>query len=280
VRKISLAGKAGIYVVHAALVCIVFLPLVFAFVSSLRPLEEVFKYVSPVGWSTFVPEHFTLAAYARLFTQWRFGSVLWNSLFVVAATVIFGVLVNSMAGLAFAKFEFRGKRPLYLLVLVSFMIPFELISIPLYPIVMKWGWINSYWALIVPTVANGVVIFLYRQFFLGIPDSLIEASMIDGFSWWGIYSRIIMPLAVPVSISAGLILFISQWESFLWPILVTRSMDFRTIQAALSDFQTEHATMWNDMFAASILAFMVPVAIIIPFQKYFIEGIAHTGAKE
>ena len=160
------------------------------------------------------------------------------------------------------------------------MIPFELISIPLYPIVMRWGWINTYWALIVPTIANGIVIFLYRQFFSGIPDNLIEASMIDGFSWWGIYSRIIMPLSVPITISAGLILFISQWEAFLWPILVTRSMEFRTIQAALSDFQTEHATMWNDMFAASIVAFTVPVAIIIPLQRYFVQGIAHSGAKE
>jgi len=166
------------------------------------------------------------------------------------------------------------------LILVSFMIPFELIAVPLYPIMLKWGWINTYWALIVPTIANGVVIFLYQQFFAGIPDTLIEASMIDGLSWPRIYLNIIMPLAKPVTISAALILFISQWEAFLWPILVTRSMDFRTIQAALSDFQTEHATMWNDMFAASILAFMVPVVIIIPFQKYFIQGIAYAGAKE
>jgi multiple sugar transport system permease protein/putative chitobiose transport system permease protein len=125
-----------------------------------------------------------------------------------------------------------------------------------------------------------VVIFLYQQFFKGVPDNLIEAAMIDGFSWPRIYRHIIMPLALPVTISAGLILFISQWEAFLWPILVTRSMEFRTIQAALSDFQTEHATMWNDMFAASIIAFMVPVALIIPCQKYFIQGIAYTGAKE
>ena len=279
-KRIGIAGKAAIYLANALLICIVSLPLAFAFASSLRPLEDVFRYVSPVSWATFVPEHPSLTAYARLFSLWHFGPVLFNSLFVVAMTVAFGILVNSMAGLAFAKFEFRCKRLLFALVLISFMIPFELISIPLYPIVMHWGWINTYWALIVPTVANGVVIFLYRQFFSGIPDNLVEASMIDGFSWWGIYSRIIMPLSVPITISAGLILFISQWESFLWPILVTRSMDFRTVQAALSDFQTEHATIWNDMFAASIVAFMIPVAIIIPLQKYFVQGIAHTGAKE
>jgi multiple sugar transport system permease protein len=262
------------------LICIVFFPLVFAFVSSVRPLEDVFKYVSPIGMSTFFPARLTFESYVRLFTQWRFGTVLWNSLFVVTMTVAFGVLVNSMAGLSFAKFKFKGKGIMNVLILVSFMIPFELIAVPLYPIMLKWGWINTYWALIVPTIANGVVIFLYQQFFAGIPDTLIEASMIDGLSWPRIYLNIIMPLAKPVTISAALILFISQWEAFLWPILVTRSMDFRTIQAALSDFQTEHATMWNDMFAASILAFMVPVVIIIPFQKYFIQGIAYAGAKE
>ncbi len=268
------------YFIHAILICIVFLPLVFAIVSSFRPLEDVFKYVSPISARTFFPERFTFGAYGRLFSEWRFGTVLWNSLVVVLATVVFGIVVNSLAGLAFAKFKFKGKAFLNVLVLVSFMIPFELISIPLYPIVLKWGWINTYWALIVPTIANGVVIFLYKQFFAAIPDNLIEASMMDGVSWWRIYTSIMMPLAKPVSISAGLILFMSQWESFLWPILVTRSMEFRTIQAALSDFQTEHATMWNDMFAATIIAFMIPVLIILPFQKYFVQGIATTGAKE
>jgi ABC-type glycerol-3-phosphate transport system permease component len=279
-RKPSFHAKILIYCLHAILIIVVFLPLVFAFVSSLRPLDDIFRFVSPIGWSTFFPAKVSLDSYVKLFTEWHFGSVLWNSLFVVIVTVVSGILVNSAAGLAFAKFNFPGKRLLYVLVLISFMIPFELIAIPLYPVMLRWGWINTYWALIVPSIANGVVIFLYRQFIMGIPDNLLEAAMIDGLKWRDIYLRIILPLSKPVTISAGLVLFISQWESFLWPILVTRSMQFRTIQAALSDFQTEHATMWNNMFAASILAFLVPVAIIIPLQKYFIQGIAATGSKE
>ena len=105
-RKISLGGKVAIYLVHAALVCVIFLPLAFAFVSSLRPLEDVFRYITPLGWATFIPKRFSFDAYVRLFAQWRFGSVLLNSLFVVAMTVIFGTLVNSMGGPRFRKIRF------------------------------------------------------------------------------------------------------------------------------------------------------------------------------
>lgn len=150
----------------------------------------------------------------------------------------------------------------------------------LYNIVDGLGWLDSYYGLIVPGIANGIVIFLYRQFFTDIPDSLIEAAKIDGASWWKIYWKIVMPLCKPVTVSASLLVFIFSWESFMWPLIVTQSKEYKVLQVAMGDFVTEHATFWNEMFAASVLGIIVPVLLILPMQKYFVQGISNTGAKE
>ncbi|MBU5445415.1 carbohydrate ABC transporter permease [Paenibacillus sp. MSJ-34] len=186
----------------------------------------------------------------------------------------------SMGAFAFAKFHFPGKNALFGFVLLSFMIPFEVIAIPLYGLVDGLGWIDTYYGLIVPAVANGLVIFLYRQFFLDLPDALIESARMDGAGWLRIYTGIIMPLCKPVTVSAGLMLFISQWESFMWPLIATRSKEYRVIQVALSDFTTEHATLWNEMFALAVIAVIIPTVLLLPLQRFFIQGVSSTGIKE
>ncbi|MEQ4485330.1 carbohydrate ABC transporter permease [Cohnella silvisoli] len=268
------------YALHILIVLAIVSPLLFALVSSVRPLNDIFKYVSPVTWRTFIPTEITLQAYVDLFKEWAFGTILFNTLLVAVATVLFGIIIGSMAAFSFAKFEFKGKSLLFGFVLLTFMIPFEVIAIPLYRLIDQLNWIDSYYALIVPAVANGLVIFLYRQFFMDLPNALIESALLDGARWWKIYTAIIMPLCKPVSISAGLMLFISQWESFLWPLLVTHSQKFRVIQVALSDFTTEHSTLWNEMFAMAVIAVIIPILILLPLQRYFVQGVTNTGIKE
>ncbi|TBL70797.1 carbohydrate ABC transporter permease [Paenibacillus thalictri] len=268
------------YVTQIVVVFLIIFPLFFAVVSSLRPLHDIYKYVSPVTWQTFWPTHFTLEAYVNLFVKRNFGKVLYNTFFVAMVTVGFGIWFGSMAAFAFAKFRFRGQHALFVLVLLTFMIPFEVIAIPLYGLVNQLGWIDTYYGLIVPAVANGLVIFLYRQFFLDLPDALIESARVDGGSWWKIYASVIMPLCRPVTVSAGLMLFISQWESFMWPLITTRSKDYKVIQVALSDFTTEFATIWNELYAGSIIAVIIPVLLLLPLQRYFIQGVTGTGIKE
>jgi multiple sugar transport system permease protein len=278
--KNTVAFKVGAYALHIFLAVLILFPLMFALISSLRPLEEMYSYISPISWKTFIPTHVTGEAYVDIFTKGGLGRAFLNSFIVVGAVVVFGILFNSMAAFAFAKFAFRGKNVLFVLVLLTFMVPFELISIPLYNLVQQLGWIDTYYSLIIPAVANGLVIFLFRQFFVGIPDAIINSALIDGASWFRIFAGIMMPLSMPVSISAGLLLFITQWESFLWPVLVTSSSKFHTVQVAISDFNTEHATIWNQLFAASILTVVIPILILLPLQRYFVQGIAATGSKE
>ncbi|MED4602067.1 carbohydrate ABC transporter permease [Paenibacillus validus] len=276
--KLSL--KPVIYAIHFLLVGIVIFPLLFALVSSFRPLDDIFRYVSPISWRTFIPTSMTLEAYTNLFQLRGFGRVVFNTFFIAIVTVIFSIAINSMAAFAFAKFNFKGKIVIWALVMLSFMIPFEVISIPLYSLVNSMGWVDTYKGLIIPGIANGLVIFLFRQFFMDLPDSLLESARMEGASWWMIYTKIIMPLCKPVTISAGLLTFILQWESFMWPLIVTRSEEYRVIQVAISLATTEHATFWNEMFAATVLAVVVPVVLILVLQRYFVQGVASSGSKE
>ena len=279
-QKLGFWGKALVYAIQAVLIVVIFLPLVFALVSSLRPLEDVYRYIRPLVPETFWPTDVTFDAYRSIFVDYGFGTAVINSLLIAAGTIGLGVMFNAMAGFCFAKFRFAGKGPLFLLVMVTAMVPFELISINLYQLIMRFQWVNSYQALILPSVANGIVIFLFRQFFMDFPNYMLESAMLDGLSWPGIFLRIAMPNAKSISISAGLILFLSQWESFMWPVLVTRTQQMQTVQVALNSFQTEHAKLWNLIFAASIIAFAIPVLIMMPLQRYYVEGIVSSGVKE
>lgn len=276
----KLTTSAYIYALQIILALVVLLPIAFALVSSFRPLDDIFKYLSPVTWKTFWPGNVTLEAYENLFALRGFGRTFFNTFYVSAVCVVFGLLVGSMAAFAFSTFEFVGKKLTFAIVILTFMLPFEIIAIPLYSFVNRLGWIDSYYGLIIPNIANGLVIFLFYQFFLDLPKALFESARIDGASWFRVYTQITMPLSKPVTVSAALLIFIQQWESFLWPLIAVRSKEYKLIQVALSDFVTDIMTYWNEMFAAVVLSIIVPVILLLPLQRYYVEGIANTGSKE
>lgn len=269
-----------VYFMHILIAAIVILPLAFGFVSSFRHLDDIFRYMSPVTWKTFIPTDLTLQAYENLFSIRGFGRVIFNTFFVTTLTVIFGLLVCSLAAFGLSVFNFKGRNILFVIVLLTFMIPEESIAIPLYRLVDSLGWINTYYALIVPGIANGLVIFLYRQFFLDLPKPLLEAARMDGASWFKIYWSIVMPLSKPVTVTASLLIFIQQWESFMWPLIATRTQEYRVIQVALSHLRTETGTYWNELFAAALISVIIPVLILLPLQRYFVQGITNTSTKD
>jgi multiple sugar transport system permease protein len=268
-----------IHLLYLTVGVIFLLPLWWALVSSLRPLDDVFRYVSPFSWQALVPTQFTLSAYQAIFTQQHFGTALGNSFFVASATIVLGLLINSMAGFAFAVLRFPGRNLLFFLTVLTFLVPFEAISIPLYTVIRSLGWIDTYYALIIPAVANGIVIFLFRQFFAQIPRELVDVARIDGVSWLNIFLRLYLPLSKPVIISAGLLMFLFQWEAFLWPLIVTRSANLRVIQVALASFQERQETLWNQLFGAASLAALVPMLILLPLQRFYVQGVTASGFK-
>lgn len=267
------------YLVCSCVAIFTLTPFLWAVSSSFKPLSAIFADVAPFSFRTFIPYPVTIEAYVSLFTETGFPKALLNTIYVAIGVVVLGILINSMCGFAFAKLEFPGKNFLFVLVVVSFMIPFEAIAIPLYSIVHDLGWLNTFKALIVPGIANGLTVFLFRQFFSGIPTELVEAATMDGASRLRIYATIFLPLSKPAIVSGSLLLFVSQWEAFLWPILSANRPDIRLIQVALSYINTQYTTYWNQIFAGAVIAGIIPLILILPLQRYYVSGISSTGIK-
>jgi multiple sugar transport system permease protein/putative chitobiose transport system permease protein len=272
-------SAALIHVLYLTVGFLFLLPLWWALASSVRPLNDIFKYVSPFSLAALIPDKITFEAYRSIFFDRGFGIAVFNSLFVALATVLAGLGVNSLAGFAFAVLRFPGRNALFGMTVLTFLVPFEAISVPLYTVVRSLGWLDTYLALIVPGVANGIVIFLFRQFFSQVPRELVDAARIDGASWLTIFVRIYLPLSKPVIVSAALLIFLFQWEAFLWPLISTRSEGLKVIQVALAGFEERYRTLWNELFAAATVAALIPLLILLPLQRFYVQGVTAGGFK-
>lgn len=266
-----------IYVLLLLGVVIVIVPLMWAGSASFTPNHKVFEYAYPFSWRALLPVDFTLEAYEALFER-GFGRAVGNTFFLAFTTVMIGGAVNALAGFAFGRFEFRGKNALFLtIVMLTFMVPVDLTAIPRYILVNSLGWINSWAGLLVPGLANSLVIFLFRQFFAEIPQELIDAARVDGATWLRVLMSIILPISKPVLVAAALLMFISQWNSFFWPLLVAPTKEMRVVQVEISLAIGQYGTIWNELLAGSMIAAIVPILLVIPFQRYYVQAITGTG---
>ncbi|MFY7960998.1 MAG: carbohydrate ABC transporter permease [Elsteraceae bacterium] len=267
--KLSPAGVAR----YAALIVIAVLlltPIYWLIMSSLRPADHIFRFSSSFSLQTIIPMKLTLDNYVQAL-EGSIGRALFNSLFVSVTTVAIGVFVNSLAGFAFAVFDFRFKKALFVLVLLSFMMPFESIVIPLYSMMRTLGWTDTYAALILPEAAGGLIIFLFYQFFRGVPREIYEAARVDGASWWQIYFRMTMPLSGPTIATASLMIFIHQWDAFFWPLVATSSERLAVIQVAIARNMTMEQANWGAFFASASLAVLVAMVPFFLLQRHYVK---------
>jgi multiple sugar transport system permease protein len=269
-------------------------PLWWAIAVSFTPLEKVTEYAYPLSWRAFIPVDFTLDAYrSLLFGNEReglseasgmvgggFARALWNSLVLSLSAVVVSGIAGALAGFAFARFRFPGDRLLFVVVVISILIPTEVIVIPLYISVRDLGLINTWPGVLLPMLANGVVIFLFRQAFADLPQDLIDAARIDGASWLRIFAQIALPLTAPVLVSAALFLFLETWNAFFWPLLAAPQADMRVVQVAVSLAKQERRVIWNQLMAGSLLAALAPILLMIPLQRYYVRGLVDTGLRE
>jgi len=274
-----LLRRALLYPALVAVAAVSVLPLLWALTSSLRPDDEIFRYTQNLSWRTLLPLPPTLRNFREILLEDRFARFFGNSLLVAGATVALGLLVNSLAAFGFARFRFPGQRWLFGLVLVTFMVPFEVIVLPLYLVVRAMGWLDSYRALIVPAVPDAFSIFLIRQFMAKLPADMFDAARVDGASWWAVYWRIALPNARPALITASLLLFLRQWDAFFWPLVATSSLELTVIQVALTKYMTEFVTYWGRLLAGSMLATIPMVLLFFLLQRYYVQGTATTGLK-
>ena len=271
--------RALMYLLLLVITIVSVLPLVWAFTSSLRPDDEIFRYTTRLSWKTLLPIGGTFRNFREILFEDRFARFFGNSLYVAGTTIVLGLLVNSLAAFGFARFTFRGQKLLFGLVLVTFMVPFEVIVLPLYLVVRSMGWLDTYRALIIPAVPDAFSIFLIRQFMAKLPKDMFDAGRVDGATWWDLYWRIALPNVKPALITASLLLFLRQWDAFFWPLVATSSLELTVIQVALTKYMTEFITYWGRLLAGSMLATIPIVILFFMLQKYYVQSVASTGIK-
>ncbi|MCD6343526.1 MAG: carbohydrate ABC transporter permease [Spirochaetaceae bacterium] len=225
------------------------------------------------------PSKLNFDGYKYIWTLVPFARYFLNTLFVSFSISVSKIILASFAAYAFAKIPFKGKNTIFFIFLGTMMIPMEVIIIPNYITLNLIGWLDTYWALIIPFVVGAFSIFLLRQFFMQIPQDLDDAAVIDGCGRTRYLLTIVYPLSKPALLTVGLYAFLASWNSFLWPLIVTNSDNMRVIQIALKALQDSWMIDWTSLTAASTIA-TVPIIVLFFFvQKQFLEGIAITGLK-
>jgi len=261
-----------------AIVALIFVsPLLWMIAASLKPEAQIFSDMSNIR--TFWPTAATLGNYVEVFTRVNMMKFILNSLFYVFVIVILDLAVNSVCGYALAKFNFPGKELLLTVVISLMVLPREAIMLPLYKEVASLGWVNTWAGLIVPFVGKCFSIYMFRQFFLDIPDDLLEAAAIDGCGPIKTFFTIVMPISGTVYATIFILDFVAHWNDFMWPMLVVTGEDMRTIQLAIQTFFGSKPIHYGAIMASLTISAIPMLLMFVFLQKYYVEGIASTGIK-
>jgi multiple sugar transport system permease protein len=270
-------GKSGAYAVLLVGLVATLLPFFYIMVSSLKPEAEIRK--TPPD---FFPQQPTLKHYTTILTNADIPIErnVMNSVFVSVARVFITLFTSSFAGYIFAKYHFKGKNLAFGVILVQIMIPFQVIMIPSYLLIVKFGLIDSLWALIIPSMVDAYGFFMMKQFIESIPAELMDAARIDGASEFGIYSRIILPQMGPALASLGIFTFMATWNDYLWPLIVLTSPEKRTIPLLLVWFQTQHSSGNQGLILAASILTLLPVFFVYIFlQRWIVDQATYSAFK-
>jgi len=262
---------------HLVLLPIAFVmavPLVWMVVTSLQTLNETRHYPP-----TLVPSSLRFRNYTDVLRYTPFTRWFMNTLLVTLASVTGNLIFCSLAGYAFARIRFFGRRVVFVLILATLMVPFQVTIIPTFLIVRQLGMIDTLGALIVPNLAGAFGIFMLRQFFLTLPIELEEAARIDGASRLGVLLKIVLPLSGPALATLAVITFLWTWNDFFWPLITIYSANNMTLQLGLATFQGAHQTNTNLLMAANVMSVLPMLLVFFLAQRFFIRGIATTGLK-
>ena len=253
------------------------LPFIYMFSLSFMTDKQVF-----FGGVSLFPSPFTLKNYKYVISNVDIFRYFFNSMFVAIATTIGQVIISALAGYGFARFEFKHKELLFLLILVSMMIPPQVNIVPLFFIMKQFNWIDTYWALIVPGLFGGFGVFMMRQWFKSMPNDMEASAKIDGCNTFEVFYKIALPLALPAVITLAIFTFITTWNSFMWPLIVTNSDAMRTLPLGLANFKGSfrEITDWGALTAYSVICCLPVIGVFLLGRKYFINDVLSGGIKE
>jgi ABC-type glycerol-3-phosphate transport system permease component len=262
-------AKLAVYTVLVAMSAFMVFPFVWMLASSLKPFEEIF------AGKHFLPQHWTLHNFSSFFAQTNAWRALWNSFYIATATTVLSLFLCAIGGYGFAKFRFPGRNFMFGFVIATLAVPFAVIVVPLFVMMRNtFHWVDTPWPLIVPWAANAFGIFFMRQYMLSIPDEIIDAGRVDGASESRIFFRLVLPVCKPALISLGIIVFISSWNNFLWPLVVLPSPENWTLPLVLRSLQGPPGrTPYDVLMAGSVVSTLPLIVGFLVFQRRLVSGI-------
>lgn len=267
--------NAGTYAILLLGAFFMIAPFYWMILTSVKPRAEILTYPP-----SFIVHDPTLKSFIDLFRLIPMKRYIFNSLAVAGAVTLSNLIFCSMAGYAFAKHKFWGKEKIFVVLLGSMMIPWQVNIIPGFIIIKKLGWLSTYQGLIIPAMAGAFGIFLMRQFIREIPDDLIDSARIDGCNEFYIYWRIILPLCKPALATLSIFIFMQQWNNFVWPLIIVHNSQMRTVPLALSVLNGQFGGSFGLLMAGAVVSILPMMVAYVFFQKYFIKGLALEGIKQ
>jgi ABC-type glycerol-3-phosphate transport system permease component len=262
---------------NAVLLLVIFLtimPYIYMVSASFKPGEELFSIPVQV-----FPDSLYLGNYDLLFGKTNFVRWFFNSVFIGVSRMVLAVVISLMAGYAFAKYDFRFKNALFIMILATLTLPIYVLIVPLYSMMVTFGWTDNYIALILPLAAQAIGVFLSRQYLLSIPDEILDSARVDGAGEWGIFWRIIVPLSQPVIAVMAILFFTTSWNDYIWPLVVLTKDQMFTVSLGLPTLVGPYSQEYGAVMAGSFLS-TVPITIIfLIMQRRFIEGITQGAVK-
>lgn len=274
IRIKDLIKRALVYTLLVLGAAAFIMPFLWMLSSSLKPGYEVFSY--PIDW---IPKNIRWKNYVEIWQKIDFLTYYKNTIWLTLVVTFNSLVTSSLAAYAFAKIPFPERNTMFLVYIMTMAVPFQVIMIPQFILMKNLGLSDSLWALVVLQSFSPFGVFLLRQFFMTIPDELCECARIDGLSEFGIYSRIILPLAKPALSTLAIFQFKFVWNDFLGPLIYLTSDKNKTIQLGIRKFYTQYGVEYGLIMAASVCALIPVILVYAAFQKYFIQGIATTGLK-
>ncbi len=277
--RIDRAGRPGADVLAltalAAILAVVFImPMIYTVISSLKPRDEIFEF--PIRW---IPRHVDLSNFVVPFHKLEFGRYIANSIIVASSVTASALVFCSMGGYSLAKFDYRTKKSMFLMVLLTMMLPIEITMVPLALVVRFLGLMNTRLGLILPVMITPLGVFWMRQFLLTLPDDYVDAARIDGLGELRIFWSVIMPMSLPALGALSIFTFMTNWNSLIWPLIVATRDATRTFPVGLVAMIGEYDTMWNQLFAMAVVAVAPTLAVFLVLRGRLIQGMAMVGIK-
>ena len=276
-------GRLVSFLSHNGLILVLLLafafPFYWMFSSALKPRAELFLYINPLSWRTFIPQDPTLVNFTRLVFDPIFVRSVANSLMLAVVNVTLSLVLGSMLAYVLAYLQFPGRGFVFVLVLLTLFVPFEVRMIPTFLVIQDLNLQDSYLGVLLPWITDGFVIFLFRQHFLGIPHEIHEAAIIDGASEIRTYWNIMLPNIKPALVTAAMLQFLHAWDAYVWPLIVLRDPTKSVLQIELAKLFTDQEVLWELVFAGSVLATLPALIIFLLLQKYYVQGVTSSGIK-